>query len=56
MALVEINVPELSCKKKKCGHKWTPRPKKENIEVIDKIQYLRVGRCPKCKSIHWDKK
>lgn len=54
MALVEINVPILKCKK--CGCKWMPRPKKANIVKKDDKQYLKVDRCKDCKSIHWDKK
>lgn len=52
MALVEINVPELKCKK--CKGKWLPRPKQDNIVMKGKKQFLRVDRCPHCKSTRWD--
>ncbi len=39
-----VTIKGCRCRKKKCGHEWTPRDTEK-----------KPGYCPKCKSRTWDR-
>ncbi len=48
MAIIKVVQTILECLR--CGHKWTPRGKKN-----DRASTVEVRICPHCKSPYWDR-